>query len=210
MYHFFDESGDTGFKFLAGSSAYWIGAMVSTNNPQTLQERISALKAELGVSAHFEFRFHDVNRQAKERFFAAILSQQFDVRAIVVDKRTLSQSFRQMSKQAFYCHFITELVLRAPDEEIQDDILVIDGSVKILTRALRVHLSRATRERGMGRKFKKIVTKDSRQNNALQCADMIVGAIARMVKHDDRSYYEAFEDKIRDLWLYGGDEQAGT
>ncbi len=202
MHHFFDELGDTGFKFQSGSSLYWAGAIVSTDDPWALRERIETLKIELGVSTRFEFRFHDVNEHGKRRFFAAIQPYPFVVRAVVVDKRALPRPFRRMSKRAFYSYFITELVLRAPDEAIQNDILVIDDSTRVLARALRVHLSKAVRDRGLSRKFKRVVARDSKRDHALQCADMVIGAIVAMLGGSDHSYYETFEDKVRDLWVY--------
>ncbi len=210
LHHFFDESGDTGFKFLTGSSLHWAGALVSTDDPWALRTRIEVLKAELGVASHFEFRFHDANEETKRRFFAAMRGCSFSVRAVVVDKQALSESFRRMSKPEFYGHFITELVLRAPDEAIHNDILVIDDSTKRLVKVLRVHLSRMTRERGMSRKFKKIVAKDSRRDGAIQCADMVVGAIVGMWKGGEWSYYGTFEDRVRDLWVYREEEVGET
>jgi len=124
---------------------------VATDTPWMLRDEIAALKSQSG----FEFRFHDVSERTKRRFFAAIEPHSFLVRAVVVDKRQLPTSLRRLSRPAFYSHFITELVLRAPDEAIQNDILVLDDSTKQLKRALRIHLSRRTRELGLSRKFKR-------------------------------------------------------
>ena len=199
-HHFFDEAGDTGFKFTRGSSLYWAGVLVATDKPWMLRDEIAALKSQSG----FEFRFHNLNERAKRRFFAAIESHPFLVRAVVVDKRRLPASFRRLSRLAFYSHFITELVLRAPDEAIRNDILILDDSTKQLKRALRVHLSKHTRELGLSRRFKKIVARESARDNAVQCADMIVGAVVEMWLRGDRLYYDTFRDKVVDLFYAAG------
>ncbi|MEK9164219.1 MAG: DUF3800 domain-containing protein [Chloroflexota bacterium] len=202
MFDFFDESGDTGFKFGEGSSELWAGALLSIADPWPLRDRIALLRKELSVSDRFEFHFHDTNERACERFFVAIRPFPFDLRCVVVNKRTLPAEFRSLSRPSFYAHFVTELVLRAPDEAIRNHVLTIDDSTRQLAREIRLSVSKATRERGLSRKFKKIVPRASRQDDLLQCADMVLGAILNWLDGAQPGYYATFAGKVRDLWIY--------
>lgn len=55
------------------------------------------------------------------------------------------------------------------------------------------------------RPFKKIARGDAANEDGLQCADMMAGAIARYVIRGHDTFYRLFRSKVVDLWRYPED-----
>lgn len=201
---FLDESGNLGFKFERGSTAYFVIAFLLVDDPWPLRDRIAQLRTRLGLRQDFEFKFHKTNRAAKVAFFQAVAGLAFQIRAVAIDKRELPSRFWTMGRQEFYNFFIGELLLRISDEELTNGILLVDGSTKSqrFVRGLRKHLSLLMGESGRSRKFKKMREIDSKQDDGIQCVDMIAGAIAEETFKGGSEHYALIKDKIQDLWLY--------
>jgi hypothetical protein len=140
-------------------------------------------------------------------FFRSVQPVLFRVRAVVIEKLGLHRYERppgkrltEMSGQDFVIEFIMRLTLRASELDIANDVLVIDRVPPAFRRVLRIRLSQECRKLNRVRPFKKIVSGDSRREDGLQLADMIVGAIRWHVVGAKSDYYETFANKIVDLW----------
>lgn len=145
----------------------------------------------------FEFKFHHTVPRLKLAFFEAMAAVPFDVRALVLDKRGL---VKPLDRQDLYNFCLGELFFDVPEGEIARSILVLDGadeSVR-LQRGIRVHLSGLARQRG-SRSFKKVALRDSRREPALQCADMVCGAIYRWFARGDVAFYRMIEERVVSL-----------
>jgi hypothetical protein len=105
-----------------------------------------------------------------------------------------------MTGQDFIIEFASRLIQRTSELDIGGDVLIVDGTTQAFRRQLRVRLSQESRFSGRARPFSKIISGDSRREDGLQLADMIVGAIARYVVADETSYYQTFAHKVVDLW----------
>jgi len=161
---------------------------------------LSKLIKDLHLAETFEFKFAKTTNHQKKAFFEVIPAVPFRLRAVFVTKKMLSQSFREMDSQTFLIHWITKLTLRASELDIADDVLIVDGATQDLRHALRVEFSRCCKLNGRVRPYKKIVGGDSSREDGLQLADMTVGALARYLQGNHMDYYEAFTDKVVDLW----------
>lgn len=136
----------------------------------------------------------------KEVFFRTVDTLAFRVRAVAVDKSGLEKGFGKLSGQDFTVEFISRLTLRASALDIGSDVLIIDGAPPALCRALRIRLSAECRRAGRVRPFKKIVSGRSRNEDGLQLADMIAGAIRLHVMGIQSGYYQTFARKVADFW----------
>ncbi len=148
----------------------------------------------------FEFKYHKAQRSQKETFFKAMQDVPFSVHALVIDKSKLAGQVKDMNGLEFTVEFITHLALRYSKIEAMNDILVIDGGTPILIQALRIRLSKECRYLGRNRLFKKIVSADSKREDGLQLADMVVGAVKDYVMGIECCYFNTFKSKVVDLW----------
>jgi hypothetical protein len=194
QYHFLDESGDPGQR----SGNYFALALVQVAVHQPIVE-IANVRRDLNLAGTFEFKYHKATKAQREVFFRSIQSLSFRVRATVIDKNRVPLELR-LQGHPFIVEWTTRLILRATDLDMANDTLVMDGAVPSLRRALRIRLSDECRRLKRERPFAKIITADSRRDDGLQLADMIVGAVRQYVIEDEQHFYTTFANKVADLW----------
>jgi len=111
----------------------------------------------------------------------------FQVWAVVVDKKQLTDSFLAMPSRSFYVFFVTEVIQLIPKAEREEATLLLDEfdrSGKTLAE-----LKRVLKLRGIRRGFRKIRPVRSRSEDLVQIADWVAGSILRRyAKQDDRAY----------------------
>ncbi len=195
QYFFLDESGDPG----RSSTSHFTLALVQLARREPLKELALAREA-LNLSPSFEFKYHKTTKAQNEVFFRSIEPLAFRVRAVVVDKSQLPVAVMKLRGRDFIVDWTTRLILRASELDIADDVLIMDGAVPSLLRALRIRLSEECRARQRKRPFAKFVSADSDREDGLQLADMIVGAVRQHVVEGNSQHFNTFARKVADLW----------
>lgn len=181
MLIFIDESGDPGLKLEAGSSKYFVIALVGFEDHDealAVDDRIAALRREQGFPNDFEFHFNKLKHVHRHLFLETVAPYKFFYFGVVVEKAKLIG--REFSfKESFY-KFACGLIFENAKTRLNNAIVVIDetGSMDF-RRELKSYLVRRLKD-DSGRCFiKKIKMQSSIKSNLLQLADMVVGAIAR-------------------------------
>lgn len=171
-----DESGCPGFKLTKGSTPYFIIGMVifrDLKQAEATNETITELKKLLKVNP--EFKFSKTRSEIKNKFFDSVCQHNFEVRALVVDKTKIYSHQLRSNTNAFYNYFLKSLMQHDGDI-LQNASIKIDGSGdKEFKKALTTYLRQSIGQF----KIKKFKFVNSRNDNLIQLADMIVGAIAR-------------------------------
>lgn len=184
-----DESGCPGFKLTKGSTPYFIVGMIifkDFTQAEYVSKSIADLRQTLRVNP--EFKFSKTHPSIKDKFFDEVCQYDFEVRALVVDKSKIYSQMLRNDTDYFYNYFVKTL-MKYDDDVLQDASIKIDGSGdKEFKNALNTYLRKSIGEY----KIKKFKFIDSRKDNLIQLADMVVGAIAR-------SYSETRKDSSR--WL---------
>ena len=142
-------------------------------------------------------------------FFQAIKPYPFQVRALVVDKTSL-ESPTLRTKETFY-NFLVKVALQYDLDAISEAALVIDESFKGKTSKanLATYLRRHLNSAGSPamRKIDKVVYHRSHQDNLLQVADMVAGAIARAYESQDNQYRHLLRKKTVTVRVFPGVEK---
>jgi hypothetical protein len=199
QYFFVDESGDPGLQGGAGSSSHFVMAMVQLPNRAPLDSLMHVRQA-LGFPDMFEFKYHKTASAAKDYFFSEVISIPFRVRAVVVDKQQLLLNWRHLSSQDFVRELIIQMTFRASELDIANELLIIDGASPAFCRNLRVQFTDRCKQEKRIRPFKHIVGANSRNEDGLQLADMIVGAIRLYVMGGSSDHFYCISERIVDLW----------
>jgi len=173
-------------------------ALVQLATHQPITE-IANARRTLNLASTFEFKYHKSTRVQREVFFRAVQLLPFRVRAAVIDKSRVPAELK-LQGHPFIVEWTTRLVLRATELDIGNDLLVMDGAVPSLRRALRIRLSNECRRLKRERPFSKIITADSKRDDGLQLADMVVGAVRHYVVESEQRFYPTFAKKVVDLW----------
>lgn len=161
---------------------------------------MASVREALNPSRKFEFRYHKTTKVQKETFFHSVQPLRFRVRTVVVDKSRLPPELMPARGQEFVVEWTTRMILRASELDIADDVLIMDGAVQSLLRALRIRLSEESRLRQRKRPFAKFIGADSTHEDGLQLADMIVGAVRQHVVEGKSRHFNTFAHKVVNLW----------
>ena len=199
QYFFVDESGDPGLEAEAGSSSHFVLTMVQLPNRTHLDPLVDVRKA-LGLSPSFEFKYHKTASTPKDRFFRDVLSIPFRVRAVVLNKAQLRLNWQNLLPQELVTELIIQLTLRASELDIANEVLVIDGATPAFCRSLRVQFTERCKQQKRIRPFKRIIGANSRNEDGLQLADMIAGAIRLYAAGGSADHFYCINQRIIDLW----------
>jgi hypothetical protein len=199
QYFYVDESGDAGLEGQTSSSSHFVMAMVQLPERARLKPLVE-LRNALHVSPNFEFKFHQSKPLQRGRFFRDILKSSFRVRAVVVDKSRIGLAYQNLSPRDFTIQLIVGLTMRADELDISNEILIIDGASPAFCRDLRLALTERHRREERVRPFKNIIGANSKNEDGLQLADMIAGAIRLHAIGLSSEHFQVISARIVDLW----------
>lgn len=201
MLVFIDESGDTGLKIEKGSSRYFVVGLVSfEENEEALacDQRIELLKRELKLPEGFEFKFSKLRKDQRIKFFEAVLPYSFFYYAIVINKdptKLYGDGFK--IKESFY-KYACSLVFENAKPFLKDAIIIIDGSG---SREFKQQLKTYLRKRISTSIIQNVKIQSSHNNNLIQLADMVAGAIHRnFTNKGDKEIYRKII-KTREIYV---------
>jgi hypothetical protein len=202
MLVFIDESGDPGFKLAKGSTSTFVAVLVAFKDhdvARQAQAAIEILAQRLRIAG--EFKFHKSRSEVRDAFFTAVVTFDFRVRAIVVEKERIYSKRLRTDKDSFYSFFVKSM-LKFDSGLLTGATVVIDGAGD---RAYRQELS-SYLTRHCGREaIKRVKFADSNADRLIQLADMCAGAIARSYKTDKANadtWRKALSPKIDDIWEF--------
>ncbi|MDN3443752.1 DUF3800 domain-containing protein [Microbacterium sp. APC 3901] len=184
MHVYLDDSGDGGFKFGQGSTSHLVMAACVFRDPAHITAAAELIEE---CSRHNrqtrEFKYSKTKDRVKDCFFRCIAPASFDVRAIIIDKRTIYSDHLRDNPSALKS-FAIRMLMTKNHGYIRQAKLFIDGQD---TRAFGMQDS-AYLLRMVNRESPGTLTDvrhvDSSASRPIQLADMIAGAINRRVRTD--------------------------
>jgi hypothetical protein len=182
MLVFVDESGDAGMKLAEGSSAVFVVTAVLFEDHEeaaACDRHIDEIRLQLGLKAHKEFHFAGDTRAIRESFLREVSQHEFFYFSVVLNKAKLwGPGFRY--KSPFY-KYAVNLVFQNMKPYLSDAIVVIDRSGdRIFRTQLATYLRKRINEsKDASKTIKKVRAERSHNNNLVQLADMVCGAVAR-------------------------------
>lgn len=206
MLVFIDDSGDAGFKLGKGSSSHFVIACVIFDDNLDAEEsalKIKRLRRTLSWRDEHEFKFNKTNRSIREQFLNEVAGCNFRIRAIVADKALIRSHELRTNKNKFYNYMIKE-VLSKSDGLISNASIRLDGHEdRAYKKAATTYFRQQANPRGSVIKNMKFV--NSQNDNLVQLADMVAGAIHRTTqpdKSDYNVYLPLLKERIEDIWYF--------
>lgn len=203
QYYHLDDSGDPGLEGQASSTSYYVLAMVQLAERAPIAA-LNEIRQALHLASTFEFKYHRTTAFQKGLFFEMVAMLPFRVRAIVLNKSELPESYRSFTGQSLTIEMISTLTFRASSLDLSNDILIIDAATPVFCRNLRIALSERCTQTGRVRPYKRIIGGDSAREDGLQLADMVAGAIRQQAMRTSQPYYGMFASKVVDIWQFPG------
>jgi hypothetical protein len=160
------------------------------------------LRRELNKGADFEFHFVENSHTLRRAFLEAVAPYQFFFFSFVIDKGAL-QNVNFASKDAFY-RYVCGLIFEASKPHLDNAIVKMDAcGGREFREELKTYLKRRLNDSATSQKaIKKVVASKSKNNNLIQLADMVCGAIARAqlgTRKNAEEYYQII--KHRQVWI---------
>lgn len=202
MFVYFDESGDTGFKFEKGSSAYFIAGLVNVTDPEQIESRVSAFRQQNRLRETFEFKFYKMDNRRRTEFLRCVSTLPVAFHLMVVDKRLLARQYHD-ERDGLY-GVLMKMLLENAMHSISNATLIIDESSKSKRsqQALATYLKRQLQREKNDACFREIKYADSRTAASLQIADALVGAAMRAYRDGDPTYLDLVRKQIQAEWVW--------
>ena len=193
---FVDDSGDPGFKGATSKNFVMAAAVfVDSKEATMLNHKINEFRKSLGWSDEAEFKFRKTNKKIIKELLGIVSDFDFDVYVVFVDKSSYGRLLPVFDQEKLYNWTVKELLRRIPLEEA---IVKIDGrSDKKDRRRVASYLRKEINVNG--KKILKVGPEDSVNDNLIQLADLIAGAVNRSMlcdKTDANDYISIIESHI--------------
>lgn len=201
MHVFIDDSGDPGFKLDAGSSRHFVIACCVFESPSSAEktaQNIRDFKVSLGWPPIEELKFSKTRSQIRFDFLNHICSNDFFVRAIVVDK-TLIRSDNLMTAHKNFYNYIINMVLTHSKGTIRNAKVRIDGSgSRDYKKAMQSYLKYQPNSSDT-QIVKDVSFVNSKGDQLIQLADMIAGSTRRSYDNS-RSNSNDYTEVLKAIW----------
>lgn len=177
---FLDESGDTGFKFEAGSSRLFVASVVGFDSVVEYQKSEASLaqfRADFHLPSDYEIKFSKMNHERRLAAIKAAVNGEFWFYSFVLNKpRLWSGALRQ--KNAVY-HKVCVWLFENALTHLSDSRIILD---RCGNRDMYDALQRELHDRceAANRPFpKSFDAEDSRNSAGLQIADLVSATVNR-------------------------------
>lgn len=202
-YFFLDWSGGPGFKFSRGSTHHLVFAFATIPDYTWFRREVADLRARRGLPKDYEYHYAHISKTERDAYYAALRGIDFQAWVLVVDKRTLSARYRRYNQYNLFNEFVTDLARRIPWEATPGIFLLVDAHATTtrLVQTIRVAVSGALKTRGAQQRIKKARGRPAHQEDGLQLADMLAGAVVKGRIGNGVDYLIGLEDKVM-VWWY--------
>lgn len=195
-----DECGDPGLKFGKGSSQTFSVTAVLFKDVSASKECsdcITKLRQTLKLPHYKEFHFSKDNNHIRSNFLSVVSEHDFVISSFILNKPLLtSEGFKV--KESLY-KFTVQKTFKNIESILHDAVVIFDQcGGREFNKQLKNYLRRHAKEWGSDdgrRRIKDVKSEKSQNNNLIQMADMIGGAISRSFSERDNKH--VFRNIIR-------------
>jgi hypothetical protein len=198
MHIYLDESGNPApLSRPAATQRFALVAIVIPDR-EKVEHAIRVLRQQLGFDKEFKSHRTPVDTQIRLLKVARLLGVYFDV--MIVDKASLDPEWQKRRGLDLF-QAMAEEMLAAVVHDLKNATLVIDEvdkqQTEVLKRALRAKINPPRPNKENPRRIKKVRGHNSRQDDLLQLADVVVGSVFRAKERGDQRCFEIIKSRIR-------------
>ncbi len=209
IYAAVDDSGDPGVK--GSCSQNFILAAVVCSSPEqvkALSDHINTIRQNLGWSPETEFKFRKTRKSIIKDLLRSSLNYEYQIYAILTDKNFIRNNTSMLTRESLYRLATNNLLSTIPFDSNSIKIQ-LDG---LLTKQYRrTTISRLRQTLRQNNPTSKIQIKfvDSVEENLIQLADLVAGALNRSMlpnKTDAHEYRNIINPRIVKFTVLGNND----
>jgi len=198
MHIYLDESGNPAPLSRPAATRHFVLAAIVIPDRGEVERAIQVLRQQLGFDKEFKSHKTPVGTRIRLLKVAKSLGLSFDV--MVVDKESLCPEWQKRRGLDLFQAMAEEL-LAAVVRDLKNATLVIDEvdkrQTETLKRAVRARVNPPRPSKENPKRIKKVQGHNSRQDDLLQLADVVVGSVFRAKERGDQRCFEVIESLIR-------------
>ncbi len=198
MHIYLDESGNSAPLSRPAATRHFALAAIGIPDREEVEVAIQALRQQIGFDK--EFKSHKTPVGIRIRLLKVVKSFGLSLDVMVVDKESLCPDWKKRRGLDLFRAMAEEL-LAAVVRDLRNATLVIDEvdkrQTEALKRALRAKVNPPRPSKENPRRIKKVQGHNSRQDDLLQLADVVVGSVFRAKERGDHRCLEVIESRIR-------------
>jgi hypothetical protein len=131
-------------------------------------------------------------------FLKGLLDCDIEVRALSINKRTLSLVLRELSRSEFYAWAFSDLLAHSLGELHSANIVLDEfGEANETVRAIKRILKQTFSDAMVRQHIRRIGARRSHSEPALQVADMVTGAIYRHIAEKDDQFFKIIQARTK-------------
>ena len=202
MLVFIDESGDPG---IGAGSEYLVMAMVIFHSDADVNAVDNSIQTLRQTGYHKkEFKFSKTDNQTRDAFFNTIMPRCFDVKVVIQNTdiwQNLNTQKKGVAPEIMYQFVLNNLLKLGA---LSKSKIRIDGKASNRAKRYLKYHKNLLNENNPGT-IETLEMHDSRKDNLIQLADMVVGAVARSL-HPEKKKHNRWRRKLKlkssDLLFY--------
>lgn len=194
-----DDSGDPGIKLGKGSSNFFLIAAVLFEDDLDAEEtslKIKRLRKELGWKENHEFKFRKLSPELRKKFLETVKNLNYKVIVFELDKSTLKEPKKYRNDSSKLYNAVILETIKSFGDIVKSVHIYIDGeSGNDYRRKVKSYFRKNLPKNAM----RELSYQDSKKNNLIQLADMIVGAARRKAERGEDEYIKIVRKRIIEI-----------
>jgi hypothetical protein len=198
MHIYLDESGNTASLTRPSATRHFALVAIVVADRDSVEHAIRALRHQIRFQK--EFKSHSTPLDFRIELLRSAVSMGLVLDVMVVDKESLTAEWQQRCGLELYKAIAGELLADVATSLV-NSILVIDEvdrhQTAVLQEYVRAVVNPSQPTKDNPRRIKKIVGHNSRQDDLLQLADVVAGAVFRAEERGDSRCLDIIRCRVR-------------
>ncbi len=201
MLIYLDESGDLGFNFKKGASAFFVISFVAMDEPISLELKrvIKKIKQKHRIPRKVEVKGNKDRHALRLDVLRAISSLPIEIYSIVVNKKNIDKHLRN-DTNIFYNYMVNLIVIPYLErKKVNEAHIIADLRITRIAKGLRFDDYLKYKLFFEKKLYIELIVEflDSRKSLGLQAVDFVSYSLFRKYERKDKRYYQIIEKRVK-------------